>query len=365
MVNPRFSNEPPAAPGPTADPGRDRRRLVLFAVLAAACSAAVVAYVIVGRSRSAGRSHVGPLAVDAAQLAAVRQAPHVIFRDAEEGGARGQIMVAPLGEASGARSATPLTCERVHFATNTGLCLAAEPGLLRRYSAYIFDASFRRMHSIRLPGIPSRARVSPDGRLAAYTVFVSGDSYATAGFSTRTELLETRTGRSLGNLEEFAVSRDGTPFKSIDFNFWGVTFAAGGNRFYATLSTAGQTYLVEGDVSARSARVLASNVECPSLSPDGTRLVFKKRVKNLGRVLWRLAVIELGTRAEHLVASETRTVDDQAEWFDSDHVAYALPDQAVPGRSNVWVTSTDGTGEPRILLRGATSPAVIHSSPQF
>ena len=35
-------------------------------------------------------------------------------------------------------------------------------------------------------------------------------------------------------------------FKSIDFNFWGVTFGRDGDRFFATLKTRGQRYLVKG-----------------------------------------------------------------------------------------------------------------------
>jgi hypothetical protein len=69
-----------------------------------------------------------------------------------------------------------------------------------------------------------------------------------------------RTGKRLANLEQFTTFRDGKRFKSIDFNFWGVTFARDSDRFYATLSTRGKTYLVEGNVRARRMRVLTENV---------------------------------------------------------------------------------------------------------
>ena len=41
----------------------------------------------------------------------------------------------------------------------------------------------------------------------------------------------------IANLEELAVFRDGARLEAPDFNFWGVTFAADSDRFYATLAT--------------------------------------------------------------------------------------------------------------------------------
>jgi hypothetical protein len=79
----------------------------------------------------------------------------------------------------------------------------------------------------------------------------------------------------------------------LDHNVWGVTFAADDNRFYATLSTDGERYLVEGDFAARTLRTLALNVECPSLSADGTRIAFKQGIDNDPRKGWRLSVLRL------------------------------------------------------------------------
>lgn len=36
---------------------------------------------------------------------------------------------------------------------------------------------------------------------------------------------------------------------------------------------------MRGDVTARTLTTVHRNVECPSLSPDGTRVAYKKRVK--------------------------------------------------------------------------------------
>src|SRR6185503_8531147 len=151
---------------------------------------------------------------------------------------------------------------------------------------------------LTLPGIPSRARISPDGRLGSVTAFVTGHSYADPGtFSTRTTILDMAHGRKLADLEDFAVTRDGRPFKSIDFNFWGVTFARDGNTFYATLASGGRNYLIRGSVRARAAAVIHEGVECPSLSPDNTSIAFKKRIGGSAG-WWQIAILDLATMAE-------------------------------------------------------------------
>ena len=75
----------------------------------------------------------------------------------------------------------------------------------------------------------------------------------------------------------------------VDFNFWGVTFARDSNRFYATLRTGDKTFLLEGDVAARRARVIRENAECPSISPDNTRVAYKKLIDGK----WRFHVLDL------------------------------------------------------------------------
>jgi hypothetical protein len=142
-----------------------------------------------------------------------------------------------------------------------------ERGLVSTYVALTLNADLQPIHRIPLSGAPTRARVSPDGRYGAATVFVFGHSYADANFSTQTTMIDMSSGTSLGDLEEYATTRDGATWASEDFNFWGVTFAqADSDVFYATVRSAGKTYLVEGDVEARTMRVLRENVECPSFA---------------------------------------------------------------------------------------------------
>ncbi|HET9667579.1 MAG TPA: hypothetical protein VFP09_12510, partial [Desertimonas sp.] len=99
----------------------------------------------------------------------------------------------------------------------------------------------------------------------------------------------------------------------------------------------------------RQARVIAENVECPSLSPDETRIAFKRREGNS----WRLHVLDLRTKRETALA-ETRSVDDQVEWLDDERILYGLID-------DIWVVSADGSGEPSVYIPDALSPAVVRS----
>ena len=262
---------------------------------------------------------------------------------------------------AGGRRATPLRCDRVDFAGERGVCLTTDR-FYTTHAIMVFDGAFEPLHRLPLHGVPSRVRLAPDGRLAAVTVFVSGHSYLDEGFSTETSIVDTYSGeRRIANLEELSVYRDGAPFRAVDFNFWGVTFTADGDRFYATLGTGGTTYLVEGRVSTRRADVVVEGIECPSLSPDQSRLVFKQRLPLAAGLGWRLHVMHLGTRAITPLA-ERRSVDDQAEWLDDSTIVYAVPDPSAPTPmvTDVWRVPADGGGAPALLLAGASSPAVLH-----
>jgi Tol biopolymer transport system component len=174
--------------------------------------------------------------------------------------------------------------------------------------------------------------------------------------STATVLLETATGENLGNLEEFETWKDGQLFQAPEFNFWGVTFAQDSNQFFATLRNGGATYLVQGDIAARKMTVLHENVECPSLSPDGTRIAFKKQTGSR----WQLTVLDLGTMQETELA-EKEGIDDQVEWLDNEHILYQKADYDPPKWVSVFVVPADGSGTPEIFLPNATSPVVVRN----
>ncbi len=283
--------------------------------------------------------------------ASIDTPPQVVFQNVARDEAYGQVAVVPLDQPEGPRTGTGTTCERVHFAAGKGLCLVPERGLVSTYVAMTLDADFQPIHRIPLSGAPTRARVSPDGRYGAATVFIFGHSYADANFSTQTTIIDMASGASLGDLEDYTTIRDGDTWASEDFNFWGVTFAPeDSDVFYATVRSAGKTHLVEGDVGARTMRVLRENVECPSLSPDGTRIAFKKLIEGLvGQ--WRLHVLDLATMEETPLA-ETRNIDDQVEWLDDENVLYA-------DGQDVWTVPSDGSGSARMFIAEALSPAVV------
>jgi hypothetical protein len=289
-------------------------------------------------------------------------APVFLVRHVSPDRSYGLLAVDPGDPSRGTRRATPLTCDRLYFAAGHGVCLLAGRPFLTSYSAILFDASFRPKQTIALDGIPSRVRVSPDGRRAAITVFVGGHSYGDDGFATETSIIDTNTGdQVVANLEEFQVFRDGQLFKKIDFNFWGVTFAADGNGFYASLGTAGATYLLKGDLRGRTARVIREGVECPSLSPDNSRVAFKKPVLRGAKRTWRLSVLNLETLEETPLA-ETRSVDDQAEWLDDSRILYGLPDESRGADvTDVWMVPADGSGQPEVFLKEASSPTVVRT----
>lgn len=255
-----------------------------------------------------------------------------------------------------------LSCEVVHVAGPRGLCLAARRGVITEYTARIFDTADQRVRwEFRLAGIPSRCRVAADGRRAALTVFVSGHGYDTVDFSTQTLLIDLATGQVEADVETFSVTRDGARFQAPDFNFWGVSFARDSRHFYATLSSGGAHYLVRGDAQLRTAEVLRDGVECPSLSPDGRRIAFKKRAASAGSVHWNIAVLDLEQGSETLL-EERRSVDDQLEWLDDERVLYAISagESGSSATTDVWMIAADGSGTPEQLLPAALSPAVQH-----
>jgi hypothetical protein len=275
-------------------------------------------------------------AVRAARVAPAQEAAFDLARP-------GQIVV--RDHASGFVRGSRTRCERFATAAGTGVCLVTE---VAKTYAVVVDRTMKQTRRLHIAGIPSRARVSPTGRMISWTVFVTGDSYNKGGFSTWTGILDNRTGYAITNMEEIPLTKDGRRYHSADVNYWGVTFAGDDNRFYATVSTRGRTYLVEGDYGRWQARVLRENAECPSLSPDGRRLVFKKLMPG-GR--WRLHGLDLASMKETPLAEQAH-VDDQAAWLDDRTVMYAKgPD--------VWAVPADGTGAPRLLVANASSPTAV------
>lgn len=338
------------------NPCSRRQRLFVWVVLGSiALAVGYTAWVIL-RAGVQAQGQGTPLPIAGSNdLEAIQKGPHLLFLNEEEPHI-GQVKLMRLEPESSRSAQTALPCGRVHYAAGKGLCLMSDPSAPdTKIQVTLFGPDFQPQHQFTTEGILSRARVSPDGKYAAYTVFVSGHSYQDSNMSTATILLDTATGASLGNLEEFETWKDGKLYDAPEFNFWGVTFAQDSNRFYATLKHGNRTYLVEGDVASRKLTVLHENVECPSLSPDGTRIAFKKLVPPGN---WQLTVLDLATMQETTLA-ETESIDDQVEWLDNEHILYEKIDYDPPKWVSVFVMPADGSGKPEIFMPNAASPVVV------
>lgn len=329
----------------------DSRRKKILAVIVVACLLGAAVYVAVAalgpsETTTEARPRAGEVLAHAdLMVRAVDPAKPTL---------NGRVYVLEDGKVR--KGSGDLACERVYYAAGRGLCLGVAPSGVE-YTGSIFDAQLRPLHTFTLTGLPSRARVSSDGRYGAMTVFVNGDSYleSPSEFSTRTTILEMANGKQIAQLEQFDVSKDGEPFDAVDFNFWGVTFdPEDSDRFYATLGTGGEHYLVEGSVRERSVKVLRGGVECPSLSPDGTQIAYKSRIEDEER--WHLRVLDVATLEDHAVAEE-RSIDDQVEWLDDDTLVYSDGD-------NVYTAPADGSGASAVLVRDATSPVRLEGAGQ-
>lgn len=308
------------------------RKLFILIVVSVALAGVSVYAVLNAR-------HAGPLA----EPVSLDAGDQVLFRDM-----RMQNHVS--SSIDGDRDVSDASCMRFYASSGTGICMRDRGGLVPAYDAVVLNRTFGAGLKLPVVGTPSRARVSPSGRMAAWTMFISGESYTGVDFTTRTGILDTRTGTHIDNLESFSVHG---VRKTQDINIWGVTFADD-DRIYATLANRSKTYLVVGSVKERSLTTLKENVECPSLSPDGSRLVYKKRVRTIasGRP-WQLHVLDLKTLQERPIA-EKRSIDDQVAWQGDGTLLYSV---AREGGSDIWTVSADGDAAPALLVRDAQSPS--------
>ena len=335
-----------------------RLRLFSLATVLVAAALGAGGYVWNVRQDRADSVAAAPQVPTGGDLTALRAGPHLVFRNTALGAEYGRVAVVPLTAPAGPRAFTPASCERVYATATGAVCLSAKRGLVTTYQARLLDAAWAPARELPLTGLPSRARLSRDGSLVATTTFVFGDSYANPGqFSTRTVVART-DGEVVGDIEKFTLTVNGKVITAADKNLWGVTFADD-DRFYATAASGGKTWLVEGSLSGRTVAALRGDVECPSLSPDRTRVAFKKH-GDLPSGKWRLAVHDLRTGTETLLA-EQQSVDDQVEWLDDRTVVYGLPRTAGNGAatSDVWRVPADGGGNAQVLVPDAWSPAVV------
>ncbi|MEY9893662.1 hypothetical protein ABIA31_007342 [Catenulispora sp. MAP5-51] len=341
-----------------------RSRVLILAASGLVAATAITGYVVNAHDAAAGTGTgagtTGSIDLRTAERTGTPGTPGtattILFRDTAPGPEFGHVASVPAAHPGAAPTVSSTLCDRFYAAHDTAVCLQRGGALPATY-ATVLDHSLHQVRQVKTAGFPNRARVSASGTMVSWTTFVQGDSYLSDDFSTRTSILDTKTGRLVDTIESIPLTLDGKPYHAADVNYWGVTFAADDNTFYATVRTGGRTYLVQGDYRAWTARTLRENVECPSLSPDGTRLVFKKRVDASANRPWRLYVLDLRTMVETPLAEE-HSIDDQAAWLDDHTVMYGRPRQT-GGDWDVWAVPADGGGEPRVLIPDASSPTPL------
>ena len=100
------------------------------------------------------------------------------------------------------------------------------------------------------------------------------------------------------------------------------------------------------------------NAECPS-HLAGRHAVAYKVDHTTADPHWTLAVLDLATGRQTLLAGETHNVDDQVEWLDDDTILYGLPRDGEPGVTDVWSLDTSSDATPELLIQQAWSPSVV------
>jgi hypothetical protein len=161
-----------------------RRRVTAFISVTVLLLAVASAYVL----HAAGRRSPGAAVTGASRggEVALDTPGRIVFRNTTMGPDKDHLATVASTDPGGARTMSRVSCLRFYAAAGTGICLRSRGGLVPSYEAVILDDHLVEGRRIQIDGAPTRARVSPSGRMAAWTVFVSGDSYGGLNFSTRT-----------------------------------------------------------------------------------------------------------------------------------------------------------------------------------
>lgn len=263
----------------------------------------------------------------------------------------------------GARRSYDLECARAYASGGVLLCLESAGMFVPAGTAKLRSVSDETFPEIwqRPSGLPSRARVTPDGSQLAFTGFVAGHSYLQIGeFSTET-IVGTPTSRGI-RAEHLGVTSDEPRFEAIDGNWWGVSFEPGAGSALLTYGTGPSIEIMRADLATQTVAPLGIEGGCPSVSPSGRYVVVKRPDPRIDAPL-ALILHDLETGEEQLV-NETRFVDDQVEWLDDDTILYALPrdNELIQPVFDIWALDIGADATPTLLVPYADSPAVYRDS---
>jgi hypothetical protein len=274
--------------------------------------------------------------------------PFLIFRTLAPPEVHGHVAILPLPPASAPQRVSSLQCARLHYAGGRGVCLVQELfGTVTRHAGYIFDRHLRRGLRIGLAGVPTRVRVAPDGRRAAITTYAEEETPEGERLATDTVIVDLGSARVVADLRHFAIhdSRHMPLAGPVDVG--SVSFTRDGNRFFAALTTPTERYIAAGSITEERMTTIRAGLVSEALSPDETRLAVKK----LGpHGFWQLAVLDLQTGTARDLAQGSRSVDDQVEWLDPQHVLYHDVNE---GQTSLWALPIDGVTGPSLLVPNA------------
>lgn len=280
------------------------------------------------------------------------------------------------------RTPTKLSCPRLSLAQSSAkpedgkiFCfsnkkLGSNNGTYTPPTGHVFNHQLVLQRSFEPHGmgppmnIISRARISPDGKYIASTVFTLGSSYTATGqmFSTEARIGSTDGSMKPENIEKWKVlGKNNTAITAADINLWGGTFdPTNTDRFLVTVSTGGKPRLAEGSVARREIRIINddADIECPSYSPDGKKIAFKR--VNRKTLLWSPAVLDLATGVETVFdVGAGATVDDQIEWLNDHTIIYefrSLTAGGKPGMSLMTIDIRNANNKQQMFLDAARSP---------
>src|SRR5512138_518946 len=157
------------------EPGNNRqRRLKLFGWIALGCIALAISYtawVILRGNTQAAQPQGDALPVAGPdELAVLQTGPHLVFLH-QAGPHYGQVAVARLDPELSQKMVTALKSDRVYYAAGSGLCLVYDTSNAAQHPmaaipvwGTLFGPDFKPRHQFTVEGIPSRTRVSPDGK---------------------------------------------------------------------------------------------------------------------------------------------------------------------------------------------------------
>ena len=245
-----------------------------------------------------------------------------------------------------------MSCERVYAVASAGICIARKQSLTASYEARILGPDLRVRHTVKLAGVPSRARVSPTAAMARRPRSSAGTRTPEPGqFSTETALYDMRRGRRIADVERFAVHGRRPPHRRRRREPVGRHVRRA--RLGPLLRDAcdprrhaprrGQRARAPGACDPRQRRVPVAVA-----GRHAHRLQEARRQGPGGLALPRARP---RTGRETPLAEE-RPIDDQLEWLDDDNLLYRAA-----GTS--WTVRADGSGTAREYLAAADSPAVV------